>query len=111
MHPMLLSKLRFGALLGATLLFSGVGMAFVAGAAVYSPLHTLPPQIIKDFLADPPALLKQNPDGGPQMISRVKDLTASDPATLNAVVLLLSAANSNQATAIGTALAQVALLA
>lgn len=80
-------------------------------AAVYSPQQVLPAPVIKDFLADPAALLKQYPDGGALMISRVRDLAASDPATLKEIVGLLASANPNQSTAIGTGLGQVALMA
>ena len=82
-----------------------------AAAAVYSPQQALPAQVIQDFLANPGALLKQYPSGGAQMISRVRDLAASDPSTLNPIVGLLATANANQSTAIGTGLGQVALMA
>lgn len=108
---MRVSQAGLGALLGAALFVPKMGMLSPVAAAVYSSQQALPPQVIKDFLADPSALLKQYPEGGAQMISRVKDLAASDPATLNAIVGLLATANSSQATAIGTALGQVALIA
>ena len=83
----------------------------VAAAAVYSPQQALPAQAIQQFLADPAALLAQYPDGGGQLIARVRDLAASDPATLDPLIGLLTNANQGQATAIGTALGQVATMA
>lgn len=80
-------------------------------AAVYSPQQALPAQTVKDFLADPSSLLTQFPKGGPDMIKRIRDLAASDPATLNALLGLLAKANSEQAKAIGTALGDVAKMA
>ena len=45
-----------------------------AAAAVYSPERALPAQTIQEFLSDPAALLAQFPDGGQQMVARVRDL-------------------------------------
>ena len=78
---------------------------------MYSPGRALPAQIVRQFLANPVALLARFPNGGPKMIAEVRDLAASDPATLSALIGLLATANSDQATAIGTALGQVALMA
>ncbi len=80
-------------------------------AAVYSPEHVLPPQVIQQFLATPDALLAQYPNGGAQLIAQVRDLAASDPATLKPLLALLKEANPDQASAIGTGLGQVALMA
>jgi hypothetical protein len=82
-----------------------------AVAGIYSPEKALPAQTVQQFLADPAALLRQNPTGGPVLIELVRDLAASDDTTLNPILELLERANSDQATAIGTALGQVALLA
>ena len=82
-----------------------------AAAAVYTPQQALPAETIKQFLADPTALLEQNPSGGPLLIELVRDLTASNDTTLDPILKLLERANSDQAAAIGTALGQVALLA
>jgi hypothetical protein len=80
-------------------------------AAVYSPEHALPPQVIQQFLANPDVLLAQYPDGGAQLIAQVRDLAASDPATLKPLLALLKEANPDQASAIGTGLGQVAIMA
>src|ERR1700722_2839089 len=45
------------------------------------------------------------------MIVAVRDLVASDPQTLDALIALLKTANPDQASAIGTGLGQVALMA
>jgi hypothetical protein len=80
-----------------------------AAAQGDSPQRGLPAQTIVQFLADPDTLLKQYPNGGPQMLARVRGLAASDPATLKPIVDLIPEANSEQANAIGTGLGQVAL--
>ena len=83
----------------------GLAVAFVtsASAAVYSAHQALPSQTVQQFLSDPGSLLSQFPNGGPVMITKVRDLTASDSATLSALIGLLKSANPDQASAIGTA--------
>ena len=99
------------ALLGAAI--SGLLLASVplASAAVYTPQRALPADTIQQFLTNPAGLLSEFPYGGPLMITKVRDLAASDPATLDALLGLLKSANPDQASAIGTALGQVALMA
>jgi hypothetical protein len=80
-------------------------------AAVYPPERALSAQTIQQFVADPAALLAQYPNGGPQLIAEVRDLAASDPATLKLLLGLLKSASADQASAIGTGLGQVALMA
>ena len=80
----------------------------IAQAACYGPAQVLPQQTVDQFLAGPAQFLSQYPDGGPQMISLVRDLAASNPAALPAIIALLATANANQATAIGTGLGQAA---
>ena len=100
-----------GALLGAAI--SGLLLASVplASAAVYTPQRALSADTIQQFLTNPAGLLSEFPYGGPLMITKVRDLAASDPATLDALLGLLKSANPDQASAIGTALGQVALMA
>lgn len=83
-----------------------------ASAAVYPPQRQLPPQVISDFKGSPDSLLKQYP-GGPQLISRVRDLGASDPTTLPALIALLKdpTTTKDQVRAITAGLAQVARMA
>lgn len=84
-----------------------------AGAAVYPPQRQLPAQVISDFKASPNSLLQQFPSGGPQLISRVRDLGASDPTTLPGLIALLkdSATTKDQMRAIVAGLAQIARMA
>ena len=99
------------AMFGATIFGLVLAVAPLASAAVYSTRQALPADTIQKFLADPGALLSQFPNGGPLMITRVRDLAASDPATADALIGLLKTANPDQSSAIGTALGQVALMA
>jgi hypothetical protein len=91
-----------------------LGVALIALASPMSATaqqtfpQTPPPLTAQQFLANPDALLKQFPDGGNPMIDEVRNLAANDPATLNALVALLSKANEAQAKAIGTALGDLA---
>ncbi|SFP81250.1 hypothetical protein SAMN05216330_110205 [Bradyrhizobium sp. Ghvi] len=84
-----------------------------ASAAVYPPQRQLPAQTISDFKASPQSLLQLYPNGGPQMISRVRDLGASDPTTLPGLIALLKDPNTtkDQIKAIVGGLAQVARMA
>lgn len=84
-----------------------------ASAAVYPPSRQLQPQIIADFKGSPATLLQQYPDGGPQLISRVRDLGASDPTTVPGLIELLKnpATTKDQLRAIVAGLAQVARMA
>ena len=100
------SRALFGAIFALV-----IGFAPLASAAVYSPRQALPADSIQQFLGNPSSLLSQFPNGGPLMITKVRDLAASDPATLSALIGLLKSANPDQASAIGTALGQVALMA
>ncbi|MDD1532474.1 MULTISPECIES: hypothetical protein [unclassified Bradyrhizobium] len=91
----------------------GATITGVAYAAVYPPQRQLAVQVISDFKASPSNLLSQYPGGGAQMISRVRDLGASDPTTLPALIALLkdSATTQDQMRAIVAGLAQVARMA
>lgn len=82
-------------------------------AAVYPPQRQLPAQTISDFKAAPSSLLQQYPNGGPQLISRVRDLGASDPTTLPGLIALLRdpATTKDQMRSIVGGLAQIARMA
>ncbi|MCK1317394.1 MULTISPECIES: hypothetical protein [unclassified Bradyrhizobium] len=84
-----------------------------ASAAVYPPQRQLPATVITDFKAAPSSLLQQYPTGGPQLISRVRDLGASDPTTLPGLIALLKdpATTKDQVRAIVGGLAQIARMA
>jgi hypothetical protein len=109
--PMPLSGFRRRALCGALFLVCLVGSAPAAMAAVYPAGRGLSAEAVQQFLSDPAGLLAAYPNGGAQMIARVKDLAATDPATVNGILGTLKAATPDQASAIGTALGQVAMLA
>ncbi|MDF0578877.1 hypothetical protein [Bradyrhizobium yuanmingense] len=84
-----------------------------ANAAIYPPQRQLPATVISEFKASPNSLLQQYPTGGPQLISRVRDLGASDPTTLPGLIALLKdpATTTDQMRAIVAGLAQVARMA
>ena len=96
-------------LLGGTV---AVGVATlsrgVVQAACYTPQVALPAQTVSAFTGSPGQLLQQHASGGPQMISQVRDLAASDPTTLLPILGLVADANSEQKKAIGAGLAQAA---
>jgi hypothetical protein len=89
---------------GATLAIGLTG----AQAACYNAQQQLSPQVISAFTNDPAGFLKQYPEGGAQFISRIRDLVASDPTTLDPILKLIGDATKDQKTAIGAALAQAA---
>ena len=105
------ARLVRSALCGAAVLGSLLVSVQLAMSAVYSPRQALPAQTIQQFLANPQGLLSQYPDGGALMVSRVRDLVASDSGTVDPILALLKSANPDQASAIGTGLGQVALMA
>ena len=92
----------------ATILTLSVGEAAQTGC--YAPGQQLPAQVVSRFTNDPGRLLTQFPDGGPQMISLIRDLVASDPGTLPLITELNTKANADQVQAIGTGLGQAALV-
>lgn len=77
-------------------------------AACYSEDAQLSPKVVADFTSDPGRILQQFPGGGGEMISRVRDLAASNPTTLSAILGLIPKANKEQKAAFGSALAQAA---
>jgi hypothetical protein len=90
----------------AFVMVSGQGPA---DAACYGAEQQLPAQATAQFTADPALLLSQYGNGGPQMISLVRDLVASDPQALPLILDLVPHANEAQLQAIGTALGEAAL--
>jgi hypothetical protein len=85
-----------------------LGLSAAAAAACLPPASALPPARVQSFLSNPSALLASNPNGGGDLINMVRQLVASDNTTLQPVIQLLSAANVQQRTAIGTGLASAA---
>jgi hypothetical protein len=108
----MVSNSRMRNWLGACALGLGValGVAGQGHAACYSPQQQLPAQVVNDFIANPAAFLAQYPNGGAAMISRLRDLAASNPAVLDAIKTLIANGNAAQKTAIGTGLGQAAKL-
>ena len=92
----------------ATILMIGIGGK--AQAACYASDRELPASVVSQFINDPGRLLAQFPNGGPQMISLVRDLVASDPGSLSLIINLAATANAEQIQAIGTGLGQAGLL-
>jgi hypothetical protein len=92
----------------AIVLVLGVGKA--AEAACYDPGQRLPERVVSQFINEPGRLLTQFPSGGPQMISLIRDLVASDPGTLPLITELNPKANADQIQAIGAGLGQAALV-
>jgi hypothetical protein len=102
---------KFARVFAATAMMAATVTA--ANAAVFPSRQQLPQQVIGDFNKSPTGLLQQFPQGGAPLISRVRDLAASDPSTLPNLIGLLtnSAVTPDQLRAIVAGLAQVARLA
>jgi hypothetical protein len=82
--------------------------AVPATAACYAPEHQVSSQTVSGFLGNPAQLLQQHPAGGGALITQIRDLAASNPATLPVILNLLANANRDQKSAIGSGLAQAA---
>jgi hypothetical protein len=67
-----------------------------------------PQQAVTQFLNNPSELLGKAPNGGPELVSAVRDLVTTDPATLQLILNQLANANKDQKSAIGAGLAQAA---
>jgi hypothetical protein len=72
--------------------------------------EALTPAAVQQFLTNPSALLAQFPNGGQPLSAQIRDLLASNPATLDAILALLKNASPDQASAIGVGLGQAAEL-
>jgi hypothetical protein len=83
-----------------------------AYAACYAPDQQMSPQAVSDFMSNAAALLSkpENAQGGASLIDAIRDLVASNPATLPLVIGLLASANDGQQKAIGTGLGLAANL-
>jgi hypothetical protein len=92
----------------ATLLV--VAASGFAQAGCYGSQQQLPANTVARFTANPAQLLSEYPNGGGQTISLVRDLVASDPATLPLVLDLSAKSNADQVNSIGTGLGQAALV-
>ena len=90
------------------LIFSASFAAAGAHAGCYPGDQEMPADQISTFTSNPASLLSQNPDGGTGFTSKVRDLVASNPATLQPVLDLLKNANTEQKKGIGSGLSQAA---
>ena len=88
------------------LLVGAIGISMVPFAGQAQQVGQLTPQ---EFQANPAQVLANFPNGGPLMISLIRELTIADQADLPLIVGLLANANADQANAIGTGLGQAAL--
>ncbi len=79
-------------------------------AACYTNSHALPAVAINSFTSNPIGVLGLNPTGGGRLIAQIRDLAASDPATLPLILSLVTNSNNDQKSAIGAGLAQAARL-
>jgi hypothetical protein len=99
---------RISALFAAAALLLPIGAS--AQVACYGPTSQLPAQVVADFLANPGQLLQQFGQGGPSMISQVRDLAASSPAAVPLILDLIRDANPMQVDAVGSGMGQAALI-
>jgi hypothetical protein len=105
--PMLIRR-PFLAGIGALAIVAST--VLTAEAACYPSGQELPAQDVSSFLGSPASLLQANPNGGAGLISRIRDLAASSPDTLQPLINLLQNANAEQRAAIGTGLGQAATI-
>jgi hypothetical protein len=103
-HVLPLRWVLFGIAGIAALLLASIG----AQAACYSNGRQVSADAVNAFISSPSLVLQQNSNGGGRMISQLRDLSASNPATLQVILSLLPNANKDQKAAIGAALAQAA---
>jgi hypothetical protein len=110
--PIMLSFLAriFGLLCFVTIAATAASQG--AYAACYASDQQMSPQAVSDFLNNPTSLLSkpENAQGGGSLIDAVRDLVASNPSTLPAVIGVLKSANDGQQKAIGTGLGLAANL-
>jgi hypothetical protein len=107
-----MSSSSLSGIMRVVLLSASIGLTVVQGAvaACYGPAQQLPAQTVADFLKDPGQMLSAagNGDGGAAVVTAIRDLAASNPTTLPAIIALLGSANAAQQAAIGTGLGQAA---
>src|SRR5579872_4210554 len=84
------------------------GMAGAARAASCYESQALPASAVSAFTANPGDALAKAPQGGGALVREIRDLAASDSATLPVIAGLLKDANDDQKRAIGSGLAQAA---
>lgn len=67
-----------------------------------------PNQAVDQFLANPNQVLQQFTDGGPRLISVIRDTVLTHPEALQNLIALLKTANKEQQSAFGSAFGQAA---
>ncbi|SFI08822.1 hypothetical protein [Bradyrhizobium sp. Gha] len=104
-----MSLIRRRLSVGAAVLVAMSGLNATAFAATcYDANQQLPASQVSNFTGNPASLLSGAPNGGGALISQVRDLAATDSATLPLILGLLNGANDDQKKAIGSGLAQAA---
>ncbi len=87
----------------------GLTRVFAVPFAQTSPAMAQTSQsAIDQFIANPSQALQQYPNGGPQLISLIRDVALAHPESLQAIIALLANASSDQQMAIGSGLGQAA---
>src|ERR1700742_3734225 len=84
-----------------------VCVAAVTSAPAVAQRQT-PQQVVTQFLNNPKDLLGKAPDGGPELVSTVRELVTTDPATLQPILNQVANATKDQKAAVGAGLAQAA---
>jgi len=95
-------------LAGAALVATSLSALPALAQTTAAPPYQAPTVGVQTFLSDPGALLRQNPAGGPSLISQIRDLAVASPSTLEPIIRMLANANKDQKTAIASGLAQAA---
>jgi hypothetical protein len=91
-----------------------VCVAFFAGselagaAACYQGPQALSEETVNAFLGAPGEMLTKFPEGESELTSQIRDLAASDSATLPSIIDLIKVANRRQQAAIGSGLGMAA---
>lgn len=65
-------------------------------------------QSVANFKANPEQLLSQYPNGGPELVSRIREIAVNDPTALDTIIALLAKATKDQKISIASGLAQAA---
>lgn len=68
-------------------------------------------QTVAQFAANPAAVIAQFPNGGPQLISLVRDAVTQNPSLLQAVIAAMGGASADAQAAVGSGLGQAAQIA
>jgi hypothetical protein len=96
-------------LLNAAAVAVAAGWICVSASGSIAVAATVSQQEVRDFVANPGAILEQHKDCSTEMAARVRDLVVTDRSTLNSIIGLLPRASSAQRSCIGTGLGQAAL--